>query len=209
MTWNSAPQDSLRCRACLSRTTATNGTGQAGTVGRTFSSRSSWRSCARSPAQDTAAQTAAVVKITAEEDGQRKTGAGFVVKTEADAAYIVTASHVVAGDKHPQVRFFADRTRASKAEAIALDEHMDVALIVVRGRGNFPRSLRAPADCGGQVAASRRRGDGARLSGRRGRLGHRESQCRWPQRHAVDPQWSHRGRQPPVDPSSKVAVSSP
>ena len=97
--------------------------------------------CPKSGAQDTAAQTAAVVKITAEEDGQRKTGAGFVVKTEADAAYIVTASHVVAGDKHPQVRFFADRTRASKAEAIALDEHLDVALIVVRGRGNFPRSL--------------------------------------------------------------------
>jgi hypothetical protein len=41
-----------------------------------------------------------VVKITAEVEGEQpKVGTGFIVRWEKDAAYIVTASHVIEGDE--------------------------------------------------------------------------------------------------------------
>ena len=48
-----------------------------------------------------------VVKITAHVEGQQpKVGTGFIVRLEKDAAYIVTASHVIEGDPKPQITFF-------------------------------------------------------------------------------------------------------
>ncbi|MCA9501278.1 MAG: hypothetical protein KC588_18965, partial [Nitrospira sp.] len=47
-----------------------------------------------------------VVKITALVNGQSSVGTGFVVRLDKDAAYIVTAAHVISGDSKPQVWFF-------------------------------------------------------------------------------------------------------
>ena len=48
-------------------------------------------------AQSVTDQKAGVVKITATDGGQQRIGTGFIVAIEDEAAYIVTAAHVVAG----------------------------------------------------------------------------------------------------------------
>ena len=57
-------------------------------------------------AQDIDDMKRGVVKITAQAEGKTKVGTGFIVRLEKDAAYIVTASHVIEGDPKPQVTFF-------------------------------------------------------------------------------------------------------
>ena len=58
-------------------------------------------------AQDIAQVKTGVVKITAHVEGQQpKVGTGFIVRVEKDAAYIVTAAHVIEGDPKPQMTFF-------------------------------------------------------------------------------------------------------
>ena len=55
-------------------------------------------------AQDIARLQSGVVKITAKpSSGTTKVGTGFIVRLESNAAYIVTAAHVVAGDAQPKV----------------------------------------------------------------------------------------------------------
>ena len=49
---------------------------------------------------------AGVVRITSQVEGMRRTGTGFIVGLDSDAAYIVTASHVVEGDSQPRVEFW-------------------------------------------------------------------------------------------------------
>ena len=74
-------------------------------------------------AQSLDRQKAAVVKVISQVEGMRRTGTGFIVRLDADAAYIVTASHVVEGDSQPQIEFFTKRNatvqprqRASREE---------------------------------------------------------------------------------------------
>lgn len=58
-------------------------------------------------AQDIARLQAGVVKVTAKPpSGTANVGTGFIVRVDKDAAYIVTAAHVVAGDQHPRVEFW-------------------------------------------------------------------------------------------------------
>lgn len=73
-------------------------------------------------AAERGAPEAGVVKITATVDGKKKTGTGFIVKLEQDIAYIVTAAHVVEGDKVPQVEFYSMRGRGLKAGVQQLEE---------------------------------------------------------------------------------------
>jgi hypothetical protein len=95
----------------------------------------------------------AVVKITSTgPDGQRRSGAGFIVKLEADAVFIVTAAHVVEGDKTPRVELFT-RPLPVKAEVAQLDLQLDVALLVVHGRDSPLSGLRSlPLDLAGSSA---------------------------------------------------------
>ena len=88
-------------------------------------------------------QKAAVVKITAEVDGARKTGTGFVIKQDRDIVYIVTASHVVEGDSAPKVEFFTARNRRVAAEVIKLEggNPKGLALIAVHGEDRIPRGV--------------------------------------------------------------------
>lgn len=97
--------------------------------------------------QDVEHLKAGVVKITAKSSGGTpKVGTGFIVRLDQDAAYIVTAAHVVAGDPQPKVEFFTKRNLPVLTEVLGLegdDEVRGLALLVVRGEENLPKGLRA------------------------------------------------------------------
>ena len=97
-------------------------------------------------AQDIARLQSGVVKITAKPpQGTANVGTGFIVRLETNAAYIVKAAHVVAGDAQPRVEFFTKRNMPVTAEVLRLegdDEARGLALLVVRGRENLPKGLR-------------------------------------------------------------------
>lgn len=58
-----------------------------------------------------------VVKIRSKSaEGLVRTGTGFVVGVDGDTVYIVTASHVIAGDESPQVQFFSARAKRIEAK---------------------------------------------------------------------------------------------
>ena len=103
-------------------------------------------------AQDIARLQAGVVKITAKPpQGTANIGTGFIVLLEANAAYIVTAAHVVAGDPQPKVEFFTKRNLPVTAEVLGLegdDEVRGLALLVVRGADNLPAGLTAQSLAG-------------------------------------------------------------
>ncbi|MBC7837018.1 MAG: trypsin-like peptidase domain-containing protein [Nitrospiraceae bacterium] len=96
-------------------------------------------------AQDIARLQSGVVKITAKPpEGFPNVGTGFIVRLETNAAYIVTAAHVVAGDAHPKVEFFTKRNMPVMAEVLGLegdDEVRGLALVVVRGTENLPKGI--------------------------------------------------------------------
>ena len=103
-------------------------------------------------AQDVARLQSGVVKITAKPpQGTTNVGTGFIVRLDNDAAYIVTAAHVVAGDTHPKVEFFTKRNLPVTAEVLGLegdDEVRGLALVVVRGQENLPKVLTASSLAG-------------------------------------------------------------
>ncbi|MEK6762304.1 MAG: SUMF1/EgtB/PvdO family nonheme iron enzyme [Nitrospirota bacterium] len=96
-------------------------------------------------AQDIARLQSGVVKITAKPpQGTPNVGTGFIVRLETNAAYIVTAAHVVAGDPQPKVEFFTKRNIPVVAEVLGLegnDEVRGLALVVVRGTENLPKGI--------------------------------------------------------------------
>lgn len=96
-------------------------------------------------AQSIDRQKAGVVKLTSQVEGTRSTGTGFIVRLEPDAAYILTASHVVEGDGQPQVEFFTRRNATVRAETVRLEggDPRGLALLVVRGRDNLPAGIAA------------------------------------------------------------------
>jgi hypothetical protein len=110
--------------------------------------------------QEIEAQKAAVVKIQSQvvegEETRTRIGTGFVIRVETDAVFIVTASHVVEGDKHPSVEFYANRNKPVKAEVLRQEaaDPRGLAALVVRGRENMPVGLTplplAPADTLGE-----------------------------------------------------------
>ncbi len=88
-------------------------------------------------------QRAAVVKVTSVVDGKRKTGTGFIVRMEGDTAYILTASHVVEGDNHPKVAFFARQNVPVEADTARIEggDPRGLALLLVRGKDKLPPGL--------------------------------------------------------------------
>jgi S1-C subfamily serine protease len=111
-------------------------------------------------AQNIARLQAGVGKSTAKPpQGTTNVGTGFIVRVDRDVAYIVTASHVVAGDQYPRVEFFTKRNVPISAEVLGLegdDEVRGLALLVVRGeerrisrRGSQHSLLPRQVDCRG------------------------------------------------------------
>jgi S1-C subfamily serine protease len=95
--------------------------------------------------QDLDRQKAGVVKVTSRLDGARRTGTGFIVHLDADAAYIVTASHVVEGDNRPLIEFFTRRNATVEAETARIEggDPRGLALLVVRGKDRLPAGIGA------------------------------------------------------------------
>ncbi len=83
-----------------------------------------------------------VVKITAQVEGQQPTvGTGFIVRLEKDAAYIVTASHVIQGDPKPQITFFPKPQQPFTAKIIGIESENPNGLASLRVSGAVPEGL--------------------------------------------------------------------
>ena len=87
--------------------------------------------CPPALAQEAAALRAGVVKVISEVEGKRRTGSGFVVKVDGAIAYIVTAAHVIEGDRNPQVEFFTRQNASVAAQVIKQDLSIDLAVLKV------------------------------------------------------------------------------
>lgn len=100
-------------------------------------------STAAAAADDVARLQSAVVKVTSNIDGLRATGAGVIVKIEPDTVFILSATHVVRGDKHPTIEFFSRRNVVVEGDVIEREKEKDqgLALLEVRGKENFPPDL--------------------------------------------------------------------
>jgi S1-C subfamily serine protease len=93
--------------------------------------------------QDAKQLPAGVVKITVRVDGKTRVGAGVIVKLEKDAAYIITASHVIEGEQHPQVMFFSEPHRPFKAQVLGLEGGDPRGLAALRVEGQLSDGLQA------------------------------------------------------------------
>ncbi len=81
-----------------------------------------------------------VVKIVAHVEGQQpKVGTGFVVWAEEEAAYIVTASHVIGSDPQPAVEFFTKPHQSFKAKVIATEGGSDNGLAALIVQMKIPK----------------------------------------------------------------------
>jgi formylglycine-generating enzyme required for sulfatase activity len=80
-----------------------------------------------------------VVKIAAQGEGQQpKFGTGFVVRVDKDAAYIVTAAHVVEGDPKPTVTFFSTPQQPLMAQIVGIEGGDPQGLAALRVAGPIP-----------------------------------------------------------------------
>jgi len=80
-----------------------------------------------------------VVKITAQAEGQQsKVGTGFVVRVDKDAAYIVTAAHVVEGDPKPTVTFILNLQQPFVAQVVGIEGGDPQGLATLRVAGPIP-----------------------------------------------------------------------
>ena len=85
-----------------------------------------------------------VVKITAQVEGQQpKVGSGFIVRLEKDAAYLVTASHVIEGDPKPQVSFFPQPQQSFPARIVGIESENQKGLASLLVSGSIPEGVAA------------------------------------------------------------------
>lgn len=82
-----------------------------------------------------------VVKITAQLEGKNRVGSGVVVKLDENQAYIVTASHVIEGDQHPNVFFYAAPHRAFRARVLGLEGGDPAGIAALLVEGKIPSDL--------------------------------------------------------------------
>lgn len=94
-------------------------------------------------AQDIVQAKKGVVKITAQVEGKNRVGSGVVVKVEEDHVYIVTASHVIEGDQHPNVFFYSDPHRPFRARVLGLEGGDPAGLAALLVEGKIPADLLA------------------------------------------------------------------
>jgi S1-C subfamily serine protease len=112
-----------------------------------------------------------IVRITSKtSEGQLRSGTGFIVKIDADALFIVTAAHLVGGNRTARVEFFDRSSAPVDAKVEHIEVHpFDMALLVVYGRAQRPpgvSELRFAPDAGllgPQVQTVRFRPDAAKL----------------------------------------------
>lgn len=96
---------------------------------------------AATSAQELEEAKKAVVKITSQAEGQNRIGTGFIARLDTDAAYIVTASHVIEGDSKPQVCFYPDVQTCRPATVIGSEGDLPRGLALIRVTGLLPSGL--------------------------------------------------------------------
>ena len=82
-----------------------------------------------------------VVKITALVNGLPSVGTGFIVRLDKDAAYIVTAAHVISGDSKPQVWFFPLPHQSFASQVLGIDGTNENGLATLRVSHSIPDGL--------------------------------------------------------------------
>ncbi|MEO8325182.1 MAG: serine protease, partial [Nitrospirota bacterium] len=82
-----------------------------------------------------------VVKITTQVNGQPMVGTGFIVRLDKDAAYIVTAAHVISGDSKPQVWFFPHPHQSFASQVLGIDGTNENGLATLRVSDHIPDGL--------------------------------------------------------------------
>jgi formylglycine-generating enzyme required for sulfatase activity len=94
-------------------------------------------------AQEMTTLETGVVKVIAQVQGIQKIGTGFIVRLTQEAAHVVTASHVVEGDKTPHVEFYTRRNLPVSAQVVGLEggDPRGLALLAVQGKENLPAGL--------------------------------------------------------------------
>jgi Trypsin-like peptidase domain/WD40-like Beta Propeller Repeat len=83
----------------------------------------------------------AVVRITSQAEGKNRVGTGFIAKLDKDAAYIVTASHVIEGDSTPKVSFYPDAETQYEATVMGTEGDLPRGLALIRVRGALPPGI--------------------------------------------------------------------
>lgn len=93
--------------------------------------------------QDMNILKAGVVRISNGKFGQ--VGTGFIVKVENDRIYIVTSSHVVRGNEHPDVYLYSRQRDPLKATVLDREEDSlkGLALLTIKSEGGIFYSLKA------------------------------------------------------------------
>lgn len=81
------------------------------------------------------------MKITAQVAGKNRVGSGVVVKLDEDHVYIATASHVIEGDQHPNVFFYAAPHRSYRARVLGLEGGNPAGLAALLVEGKIPSDL--------------------------------------------------------------------
>lgn len=83
-----------------------------------------------------------VVRITSKAEGQQpRVGTGFVVRVDGEAAYIVTAAHVVEGDSRPRVTFYSEPQQVYTAQVIGIESDRGKGVAVIRASPPLPRGV--------------------------------------------------------------------
>lgn len=82
-----------------------------------------------------------VVKITSTLGGNQRVGTGVIVKLDKDAAFIVTASHVIEGDQNPKISFFSKPNRPVSSKVIGLEGGDPRGLGVLMVEGDLPPDI--------------------------------------------------------------------
>lgn len=74
-----------------------------------------------------------VVRISSTIDNEHRTGTGFILKIDNENTYVVTAAHVVEGDRSPMVEFFTRQGSLTPARIVGIEggESRGLALLVV------------------------------------------------------------------------------
>lgn len=86
----------------------------------------------RSLAQDLNSLKQGVVRI--QNTRNAEVGTGFIVKIVGNQVYVVTASHVVRGDQHPQIYFFDQPRDPIQAELLDREDDETKGLALIRAK---------------------------------------------------------------------------
>lgn len=94
-------------------------------------------------AQDINTLRSGIVKLVATVDGRQKTGTGFIVQHKAGNTLIVTAAHVVEGDKFPKAEFYARRNDPIETEVLYIEggDRRGIALLKLRNTAELPQNV--------------------------------------------------------------------